>query len=416
MLQSWQQKGSSQMKLAKILLGTAVVLGAATGASYAQEKVLHMIQCGDNTWGGDFAEAHMAEWEAANPGYKINLEYVAWGQCQDKATTLAAAGNPPALAYMGSRTLKQLSANGLIVSLDYTDEEKASYAAPVLGTVTANGKIWGAPRAFSTKALYWNKDLFAAAGLDPEAGPKTWDEMYNAAAAIKEKTDADGFGLAAASFDNTMHQFMNYVYTNGGEVINADGDIVFNSPNNVEALEFYGVKMASVSQPGPIAYDRAKLTPLMVEGRIGMYIDGPWARARLTDINFGVTGVPAGPNGGPGTLLITDSLAVFANTGVEAQAVDLAKFLTNPGNQFAFEKAAGLTPLRNVAGVADLVAEDPTWSAFLDTIPTGGPEPFVTDYVGLQDVINEAIQSVVLGEATAADAVAEAAEALEEYK
>ncbi len=85
--------------------------------------------------------------------------------------------------------------------------------------------------------------------------------MYDFAKAIKDKTDSDGFGLAAASFDNTMHQFMNYVYTNGGQVINEDGEIVFNSPNNVEALAFYG-KMAEVSQPGPIAYDRAKLRPL----------------------------------------------------------------------------------------------------------------------------------------------------------
>ncbi len=176
---------------------------------------------------------------------------------------------------MGSRTLKQLAQNDLIMSHDLSDEELASWAGPILGTVTADGEVWGLPRAFSTKALYWNKDLFEAAGLDPESAPKTWDEMYDYAKAIKDNTDADGFGLAAASFDNTMHQFMNYVYTNGGEVINAEGEIVFNSPNNVQALEFYG-KMAEVSQPGPVAYDRAKLRPLFVEGKIGMFISGPW--------------------------------------------------------------------------------------------------------------------------------------------
>lgn len=405
------------MKLAKILLGSAVVLGSMAGASYAEDQRIHIILCGDDTWGGDVNAAHMAEWEAANPGFKTDIEYVPWGQCQDKATTLAASGSPAAIAYMGSRTLKQLAQNELIMSHDLTEEELASYAAPILGTVTADGKVWGLPRAFSTKALYYNKDLFEAAGLDPNSPPKTWDELYSAAAAIKEKTDADGIGLAAASFDNTMHQFMNYVYTNGGEVINADGDIVFNSPNNVETMEFYG-KLASVSQPGPVAYDRGKLVPLFNESKIGMYISGPWGRSQTGDaVNWGVAPLPVGPNGTPGTLLITDSYAVFKGSGVEEAALSLAKFMTSTDNQMEFEVAAGLTPLRpDHPEVAKLREADPTWGAFLDAIATGGPEPFVTDYVGLQDVINEAIQSVVLGEATAADAVAQAAEDLEEYK
>lgn len=403
------------MTLKLLLLGGAMAF-TLTSAATAEDKVIHMINCGDNTGAGIPVQAELIkDWEAENAGYKVQVEFVPWGQCQEKSTTLASAGNPPAVAYMGSRTLKQLAANDLIIPVDMTEEEKATYAKPILATITANGKQWGLPRAFSTKALYWNKDLFQEAGLDPESPPKTWEEMYNAAKAIKEKTDADGFGLAAASFDNTMHQFLNYVYTNGGEVINEEGEIVFNSPNNVEALAFYG-KMAEVSQPGPVAYDRAKLRPLFSEGKIGMFISGPWERVRVEDVNWGVAPIPVGPSGGPGTLLITDSLAVFKGSGVEEQALSLAKLLTNPENQMAFEIAEGYTPLRDMPEVDALVNEDPTWQAFLDAIPTGGPEPFVTDYVGLQDTINEAVQGVVLGELDAAEAVEIAAEQLDEYK
>lgn len=403
------------MTLKSVLLGGVFAL-SLVGASQAEDKVIHMINCGDNTGAGIPLQDELIKgWEGENPGYKVQLEFVPWGQCQEKSTTLASAGNPPAVAYMGSRTLKQLAANDLIIPVNMTEEEKATYAAPILATITANGQQWGLPRAFSTKALYWNKDLYGAAGLDPDTPPKTWDEMYDFAKAIKEKTDSDGFGLAAASFDNTMHQFMNYVYTNGGQVINEDGEIVFNSPNNVEALAFYG-KMAEVSQPGPIAYDRAKLRPLFSEGKIGMFISGPWERTRVTDVNWGVAPIPVGPSGTPGTLLITDSLAVFKGSGVEEQALSLAKLLTNPENQMAFELAEGFTPLRDLPEVRALVEKDPTWSAFLDAIPTGGPEPFVTDYVGLQDSINEAVQGVVLGEVDPAEAVEIAAEQLEEFK
>ena len=403
------------MKLKSLLLGTVLAVSAAQFAQ-AEDKRLHMIVCGDNTGAGIPLQTQVIEgWEAENPGFNVDVEFVPWGQCQEKSTTLASAGTPPAVAYMGSRTLKQLGQNDLIIPVNMTEEEKATYAPPILGTITANGQQWGLPRAFSSKALYWNKDLFKEAGLDPENPPKTWDEMYSAAKAVKDKTKAAGVGLAAADFDNTMHQFLNYLYSNGGEVINEQGEITFNSPNTVEAVEFYG-KLAEVAQPGPTAYDRGKLRPLFIEGQIAMYISGPWERSKFTDVNWGVTRIPAGPNGKHGTLLITDSLAVFKGSGVEEQALSLAKLLTNPENQVAFELGEGFTPLRDMPQVRELAKSDPTWQPFLDAIPDGGPEPFVTDYVGLQDAINNAVQGVVLGEISAEEAVEVASEELEEVK
>ncbi len=92
-----------------------------------------------------------------------------------------------------------------------TDEEKAAYYNYVPDTVTFEGTQWGVPVAFSTKALFWNKDIFTAAGLDPEVAPKTWAEEIAFAKQIEEKTDFDGFGVVAKTFDNTMHQFLHWV-------------------------------------------------------------------------------------------------------------------------------------------------------------------------------------------------------------
>lgn len=403
------------MKALKYLVGAAMLVGSST-AAFAQTEI-YMINCGDGVTGNGPAKhaEQIAEWEAANPGFTVNLEYVPWGQCQEKSTTLAAAGNPPALAYMGSRTLKQLAKNDLIVPMELSAEEIAAYAPPVLGTVSYDGQAWGAPVAFSTKALYWNKDLFEAAGLDPETPPTTWDELYDMAKQVQDNTDANGYGLTAASFDNTMHQFLNFVYSNGGEVINSDGEIDFDSPNNVQALAFYG-KLAEVSQPGPVAYDRDKLRPLFAGGQIAMFISGPWERNLVGDVNWGVAPVPHGPMGKSGTLLITDSLAVFKGSGVEDQARSLAKWLTNADNQMAYDLAAGNTPIYSGSGTEALIAADASWAPFLNIIPDGGPEPFLTDYIGLQDAMNQAIQGVVLGEVDAETAVAEAAAMLEDYK
>ncbi len=87
------------------------------------------------------------QWEAANPGFKIAPEVVGWDQCQDKVTTLAAAGTPVGIAYVGSRTLKQFAQNDLIVPIPFTEEEKKSYFPFVVDTVTIGRHSSGASRS-----------------------------------------------------------------------------------------------------------------------------------------------------------------------------------------------------------------------------------------------------------------------------
>ncbi len=405
------------MRQTSILLAgaAAVVLGTMAGPAFAEDKTVSMIQCGDA-----IAETYpdlIKAWEAKNPGFKVSVEIVGWSQCQDKITTLAAAGTPVALAYVGSRTLKQFADSDLIVPIPMTDAEKAAYYPHIVDTVTFKGEAWGIPVAFSTKALFWNKALFEKAGLDPNKAPTTWDELYNDAKAVKDKTGIAGYGLPAKTMDNTMHQFLHYVYTNNGTVIDADGKITLDSPQNLQALEFVK-KLVAVSEDGPSAYDQDDMIKLFSDGKVAMIEGGPWVRNQVSkDIKWGVAPLPVGPQGkGPGTLLITDSMAIFKGTGVEDQAIDLAKLLTSPDNQFAYEKTHGLTPLRPVAGVATLVSEDPSWKPFLDGIAFGGPEPLFLDYKGFQNATIDMVQSVVTGSAEPAAALTKAAGAIDQYK
>ena len=395
-----------------------LALASATSGAFAQDvKEISFINCGDELTAG-YAES-FAEWEAANPGFKVVPELVGWGQCQDKVTTLAAAGTPVALAYVGSRTLKQFALNDLIVPVPMTDEEKAAYYNYVPDTVTFDGTQWGVPVAFSTKALYWNKDLFEAAGLDPETPPKTWEEKIAFAKQITENTDAAGYGAVAKTFDNTMHQFLHWVYTNDGSVIDADGNITLNSPQVLAALTALK-DIIPYSEEGPTAYEQNEVRAIWLDGGVAMIEASPGAANLATEagMNWGVAPLPLGPDAkGPGTLLITDALAIFKGTGVEEQAISLAKFLTDGQRQWDAEMAQGLTPLRPLEpNTADLVAEKPYWKPFLDGIEFGGPEPLFTDYIGLQNVMIEMVQSVVTGEAEPQAALEKAAAELEQYK
>jgi multiple sugar transport system substrate-binding protein len=400
--------------LALALLGSTA-LGAMT--AHAADQEISWIYCGDVM--DPVHEKYIKQWEEKNPGWKVTPEVVGWAQCQDKATTLAVAGTPVAMAYVGSRTLKEFAQNDLIVPVPMTEDEKKTYYPNIVDTVTFDDNQWGVPVAFSTKALYWNKDLFKQAGLDPETPPKTWAEEIAFAKQIKEKTGIAGYGLPAKTFDNTMHQFMHWVYTNNGKVI--DGDkIVIDSPDVLAALQAYK-DITPYSVEGATAYEQNEVRAIFLDGKVGMLQSGSGAAVRLKDtkVNWGVAPLPLGPSAkGEGTLLITDSLAIFKGSGVEEKATEFAKFITSPGPQGEYELqgAAGLTPLRPSPLVDEFVKKDPYWKPFIDGITYGGPEPLFTDYKGFQNVIIEMVQAVVTGKAEPADALKKAAADLEQYK
>lgn len=397
---------------------TATALGAALFASSAGAEELHFIMCG-----GEVREADQKvidQFIAENEGVTVNMEAVPWGNCQDKSLTLAAAGDPVSLSYMGSRTLKQLAENDLIVPVEISEEQQSKYQPGVLATVSHLGQFWGFPHAFSTKALFINCGVVEQAGLECK-GPATWDELYTMAGTIKEKTGIAGIGLTGKDFDNTMHQFLNYLYSNGGSVIDpATNEITLNSPQTIETLEFYG-KLVDVAQEGPTAFERSQLRDLLNDGKIAMYIDGPWGRGQHNEeiqANSIVVPVPAGPSGESGTLLITDSIAVFKGSGHEELAMELARRLTSGDAQYDLDSSWGLTPILKYEelGITEPYYSDDYWKVFVDPIASGGPEPLFVDFKSLQTVLNSMIQGIILKEDTAENLVAIAAEELEEFK
>ncbi len=389
-----------------------LVMGLGLMAPIQAEEV-HMVMCG-----GEIREADkvvIAAFEASHAGVTVNAEAVPWGTCQDKTMTLAAAGDPVGLAYIGSRTLKQLGRSGLILPVNISEEKQALYQPGILATVSDGGQFWGFPHAFSTKALFINCGLVEAAG-EACVAPRTWTGLYNMAKAVNDNTSAAGIGITGKDFDNTMHQFLNYLYSNGGSVSDAaTGEITFNSPETIETLEFYG-KLAGVAKEGPMGYERSQLTQLYNDGQIGMYINGPWGagqhNANIAEI---VVPIPAGPSGESGTLLITDSVAVFKGSANEGLAMELADALTSGEAQYDLDSSWGLTPILQYDKIMDEVYYTTDyWQTFVAPIGSGGPEPMFEDFKALQMGINSAIQGMILGEGSAADLVAEAAETLAE--
>lgn len=402
-------------------LGAVLLAGSALGAMAQEGTELHFIMCGGEVRPAD--QIVIDEFTAANPGVTVNMEAVEWGTCQDKSMQLAAAGDAPSIAYMGSRTLRQLANNGLIVPVTFTAEEEAMFQPGILSTVSSGGQYWGIPHAFSTKALYINCNLVEAAGAECVA-PTTWEEMIAMAAAVTDNTDAAGIGIAGKDFDNTMHMFLDFLYSNGGEVFDADGNPALDSQQTRETLQLYA-DLLPYMQSGPIEWERDQLRDLFNDGQIAMYVSGPWGRGQHNeDINQLVVPVPHGPSGTNGTILITDSIAVFSGTGHEDLALELAKALTSGAAQYDLDSSWGLTPILDyekigaeALGVEKIwYVDDPFWEVFVAGISTGGPEPLVEDFKSLQAVFTNMVQGIMLGEGSVDELVTEAGEELAEVR
>lgn len=392
------------MHYTKTLMVAAALMGGSALSASAQE--LSFIMCGDAR---PADQAVIDKFQVDNPGVKVNMEIVPWGTCQDKSMTLAAAGNPVSVAYMGSRTLLKLSSEGLIVPAQISDEMAANYQPGVLKTVSSGGQYWGYPHAFSTKALYINCDLVTAAGMECKA-PETWADMIAMAKAIKEKDGVAGIGIAGKDFDNTMHMFLDFLYSNGGSVLDpATGAPTLDSKQTRETLQMYA-DILPYAEEGPTAWERDQMKDLFNDQKLGMYVNGPWGKGQHAEKvpHQLIAPVPHGPSGVSGTILITDSIAVFKqkDPAVEAMAQKLAQALTSGDAQYDLDKSWGLTPILQYEKLGvekPYYVGDADWQIFVNGISTGGPEPLVTDFKSLQGVFTAMIQGVMLGEGGSVD-------------
>lgn len=151
-----------------------------------------------------------------------------------------------------------------------------------------------------------------------------------------------------------------------------------------------------------------------------MYVQGPWGRGQHNeDINQKFAPVPHGPSGVSGTILITDSIAVFKHTGVEELAMKLAQALSSGEAQYDLDSSWGLTPIlqyENLGIAEPYYLNDPFWEIFTGGISTGGPEPMVTDVKALQAVFVNMIQGIVLEDDTVDNLVTIAGEELAEIE
>ena len=191
-----------------------------------------------------------ADFGKENPDIKVNPIYA--GTYQEsivKVLTAAKSGKPPQLAVLLSTDMFSLIDEEAIVPIDdiatSADDRKwldGFYKSFMMNSRTG-GKTWGIPFQRSTIVLYWNKEAFKQAGLDPDKGPANWDQMVEFAKKLT-KTDASGnvtqWGVKIPSSGFPYWLFQGLTTPNDAILMNEAGtETYFDKPEVIEALQYW---------------------------------------------------------------------------------------------------------------------------------------------------------------------------------
>ncbi|CAM3786767.1 ABC transporter substrate-binding protein [Mesobacillus zeae] len=200
--------------------------------------------------------------------------------------------------YVDKNLLKDLSD-----TISKTGMKAEDYSQTAWEAGTIEGKQYSIPLDIHPLVLYYNKDMFKAAGLDPEKPPTNREEFVKAAKAMTDDSK-DQYGYVVPTLWPNQFIYPTVFFQNGGELLK-DGKPNYNSPEGVEALTFLSdlvakekVSPANVQQDGEVT--------LFLQGKNGMQLNGPWMMEQWdkAGINYGVAEVP---------MLGTKTKAVYAN-------------------------------------------------------------------------------------------------------
>ena len=289
--------------------------------------------------------------------------------------------------------------------LDLTDLAAASdqidmdnYFPGPRSSFTWDGGVYGIPRASNTIALYYNKDLFAAAGLDPDSPPTTWDELYDAAAALTDPdNDVYGIAFSAKASEEGTFQFLPWLQMTGGsfEQVNGDGA--------ADALAFWKTLLdEGLTSPDTLTRGQWDSTGTFNGGNAAMVISGPWELGRMAadaDFEWGVTLLPVREEGGVRASALGDfNLAIFANSEHPEEAFQFLEYFDSQADrmwpEFTRMPSRVDVPLAPT-GDARIDAAAAVFTEQLQYAANRGPHP---EWPRISRAIQDAIQSSLTGQ------------------
>lgn len=345
-----------------------------------------------------FFKKTVANYQKAHPDVKINLEVVNWDNLYDKLTTDVAAGSAPDVSIIGTRWLTDFVKNDVVEPLDtyITPAQKAAYIPTFLNPGRLNGKIYGLPVAASARAMYYNKDVLKKAGVTNP--PKTWTELQAVCAKVIT-TGAYCFGMQGKEVETDAYWYYS-LWSNGGEIIGANGQSGINSPAAIKAATLYKTLIdKKYTQPGVTGYSRENVQDLFKQGRLAFVITAPFLINQLKEqapkLSYGIAPIPAGTR--TVTYGVTDSIAVFKSSTQKKAAYDFVAYVLDAKNHIEFTKGEGFLPISTGEAKDPYFVNDAQLKIFTSLLPNAEFAPNVADWEKVADATTTALQNIYLG-------------------
>lgn len=305
------RKGLILLVLLIILVCVSFFLHQSAASDTPEDQIKLMV------WGPQPLEwaagqrAMIAEFERRHPGVKVSMLSMGAGQMNpQKLMTSIVGKKPPDVINQDRFTIGDWASRGTFKPLNGLIERDKNkpygirpedYYEPCWNEAKYNGKVFAIPNSTDTRFLYYNRDLFRAAGLDPNRPPETWEELFEYSKKLTTY-NKDG-SLNRIGFIPNWGNCWLYLYSwaNDGEFMSPDGrTCTLNHLHVVESLEyivsfydeFQGAERLDTFQQG---FKSGAMDPF-ITGKVAMKIDVDQAMANIAryapDTDFGVAPAP----------------------------------------------------------------------------------------------------------------------------
>lgn len=421
--------------LAALGLSAAGALAACGGGSGGDGEAgdgtgeLNLIYMGDATQQETF-QALFDEFQNAHPEITLNANGIAagdWATFGNTVSTRIAGGERADIISVATEGQRLMSSKGLFEPLDELIERDSAETQEFYDNVSSNlqgwldkygspdGSTYFVPGGYNTVAMYLNRDVFEAAGVEIPDTDWTWDEFRTIAENVKEET---GAFITTAGAGFPFGQILPWLFTNGASTLDTEWTTAtFDSPEAVEAAEFVKalVEDELVPQPGgefdgATQYQRGSLASLTG----GRYTLPDVRRLEMVDqtkiVNFP-------NNAGPGTPIGWDGWAIFkASENKEAAWTFLKWLMTVEASEYYAEQGGTNVPVReDVAASESFLNNAPEGTELIATgIEFATPVPSPDQQALVDAEVNKGWEAAILGNQPVQEALSAANEAMQE--
>jgi multiple sugar transport system substrate-binding protein len=340
-------------------------------------------------------------------GIKVNLEVVPWSDLLNRILAATASGQGPDVLNIGNTWSASLQATGALLPFDAATFDKIGgkdrFLPATIASAGAAGKDPAAVPLYSMAyGLYYNKKMFAAAGI--EKAPATWDELQ--ADAAKLTTGGKfGLGIEGGNVSENVHQVFTLGKQHGADFFDAAGKPTFDTPDAVAAVKQYVDFIAKdkIAAPGNAEYANNQTLSDFATGKTAMMMwQSAGANLKSQGMNpedYGVAPVPI-PAGATGDKAIKSmvagiNLSVFKNTKNLDGSLQFVKFMTSNDEQKTLNSTYGSIPPVKEAG-KDPVFATPDLTTLNDVLSnSSAPLPQVANESQFETLVGTAVKNLL---------------------